>query len=71
MSKELKIGAVVLLKSGSPKMTVSEIDGDLIMCTWFLSTTGDLKRDKFHKDELEVYEDPPIIPRTNENRYRY
>jgi uncharacterized protein YodC (DUF2158 family) len=30
-----KVGDVVLLKSGGPKMTVSEIDEDSVFCRWF------------------------------------
>lgn len=31
----LKVGDVVQLKSGGPKMTVSEIDEDNVFCQWF------------------------------------
>ncbi len=30
-----KVGDVVQLKSGGPKMTVSEIDSDGVFCQWF------------------------------------
>ncbi len=35
---EFKIGDVVCLKSGGPKMTVTDIDSDVILCVWFNGT---------------------------------
>jgi uncharacterized protein YodC (DUF2158 family) len=32
---QLKIGDVVRLKSGDPKMTVIEVDGGWVTCVWF------------------------------------
>ena len=31
-----KIGDVVMLKSGSPKMTVVSVDGREVWCQWFV-----------------------------------
>jgi uncharacterized protein YodC (DUF2158 family) len=30
-----KVGDVVRLKSGSPKITVVEVDGERVTCVWF------------------------------------
>ncbi len=38
MSEELKVGDVVILKSGSVKMTIEEIDEDNVFCVWFEGT---------------------------------
>ncbi len=35
MPEEFKVGDVVQLKSGSPEMTIANIKGDDIGCTWF------------------------------------
>ncbi|MDA8120765.1 MAG: DUF2158 domain-containing protein [Gammaproteobacteria bacterium] len=35
---EFKIGDVVCLKSGGPKMTVAHIDSAVILCVWFNGT---------------------------------
>lgn len=58
---EFKIGDVVALKSGGPKMTVSEypikmIDGSenhtQVKCRWF-NEDNHLMQNSFHVDELE------------------
>lgn len=63
---DIKAGDVVQLKSGGPKMTVSQI-GDFVMskgiengakCTWFDKTT--LKEDVFHMEALKLYETPAV-----------
>ena len=35
MNEGLKIGDLVRLKSGSPLMTVVQVDSDTVYCTWF------------------------------------
>lgn len=40
-----KVGSVVRLKSGGPKMTVKEVSDGRVWCIWFLD--GDLKGDSF------------------------
>jgi uncharacterized protein YodC (DUF2158 family) len=30
-----KVGDTVQLKSGSPLMTIAEIDGEVVFCVWF------------------------------------
>lgn len=32
---DLKVGDVVMLKSGGPSMTVDQVDGDHVWCCWF------------------------------------
>ena len=34
-NEDFKVGDVVQLKSGGPKMTVNRVDGDEISCEWF------------------------------------
>lgn len=49
---QLKVGDVVMLKSGSPVMTVSEVRQDQsILCVWFMGS--DDKRGVFAHDMLE------------------
>lgn len=51
-----KVGDVVLLKSGSPKMTVYVIDknADFIFCTWHSSNEDIFKERKFHSECLKA-----------------
>ena len=54
--KELKIGNVVILKSGGSQMTVSQIlDNDKIECDWF-DKEGKVQKHIFHKEMLEIDE---------------
>ncbi len=61
MSRDLKIGEVVQLKSGGPLMTIHGI-GDYsmsgfnpgILCVWF--DTNKKVEDIFHPDALERYQ---------------
>jgi len=48
-----KVGDVVMLKSGGPKMTVSFVSDEsgLIECTWF-DKSGERKHDEFSPDTL-------------------
>lgn len=56
MSDDLKVGDVVTLKSGGPKMTVSDKEGDDFFCIWF---DGDQKkRDVFPKDTIKIFKEP-------------
>jgi uncharacterized protein YodC (DUF2158 family) len=63
MMTAFKIGDVVELKSGSPKMTVHDI-GDFsisggpnpgILCVWF---TAGKEESVFHPDALQLYQTP-------------
>lgn len=70
MSKEWKVGDVVLLKSGGPKMTVSNVtrdDGNLkVWCTWF---DGSKKNDApFPADTLEDESEPLDVIRARLRR---
>lgn len=44
---EFKIGEVVQLASGGPKMTIGEIQGDLITCVRFLPDNFSMRTDTF------------------------
>jgi uncharacterized protein YodC (DUF2158 family) len=64
---KVKIGDVVKLKSGGPKMTVNNYDvvtgayneKEGIMCVWFEGNTP--TRQIFHVDTLEVVEDKEAV----------
>ena len=47
-----KVGDVVQLKSGSPPLTVSSIEGDWVTCTWF--SGADVKRESFETAALRL-----------------
>lgn len=51
-----KPGDIVLLKSGSPKMTVNSVNGNTITCVWFVGTT--CNKQAFNADALEAYVAP-------------
>ena len=53
---EFKVGDVVRLKSGGPKMTVDYFDSDTerALCVWFKD--GERKQDHFLPETLEKYE---------------
>lgn len=53
---QFKVGDVVQLKSGGPRMTVSEVDSDGVTCSWFAGT--DNKIGHFPADALEAYTRP-------------
>ena len=55
---EFKTGAVVRLKSGSPKMTVKGPDGDGAEVIWavkWIDRNGKLQTDSFHEDMLDIF----------------
>jgi uncharacterized protein YodC (DUF2158 family) len=55
---DFKIGQVVMLNSGSPKMTISNlIANDIIECTWF-NETQELRIEQFSALLLKPI--PPI-----------
>lgn len=65
-AEEIKAGDVVVLKSGGPKMTVSEV-GSYGMtkgiekgakCTWFDKTT--LKEEVFHLEAIKIFVAQPV-----------
>lgn len=66
MAQKFKTGDVVILKSGSPPMTVREynsyVDSNLknqtsddVVCDWFLD--GETKQGVFPENSLEPYEE--------------
>jgi len=50
----IKLGDVVKLKSGGPKMTVREITNNRAYCDWFDGTNS--KKDNFPLTSLELAE---------------
>jgi uncharacterized protein YodC (DUF2158 family) len=63
---ELKVGDVVRLKSGSPKMTITEIgkygysEKEQVKCIWF--DANKKCEDLFEKETLEIYTQPKPVP---------
>jgi len=54
-SQELKIGDVVKLKSGGPKMTVKYIEKDgQIYCQWFAGEYDKVHYDSFPSGSLQL-----------------
>ncbi len=58
---DLKVGDVVVLKSGGPKMTIMGIGKYMKFdpgaeCHWFVD--NEVKDELFHLDELQKVEDP-------------
>jgi uncharacterized protein YodC (DUF2158 family) len=59
-TEDIKVGDLVMLKSGGPKMTVSQL-GNFMMkgiengakCTWFDKAT--LKEEVFHVEAIKPY----------------
>jgi uncharacterized protein YodC (DUF2158 family) len=53
MSTSYSIGDIVVLKSGGPKMTVTEVPDDNTVCArWFDGAV--LRADGFHTDEINL-----------------
>lgn len=50
----LKVGDVVILKSGGPPMTVNFIHENSVDCVWFMS--GELKNGTFDKESVKINE---------------
>ena len=48
----LKVGDVVILKSGGPPMTVNCIHEQNVDCVWFMS--GELKNGAFDKESVKI-----------------
>lgn len=55
-----KIGDVVQLNSGGPKMTVDGFDLTEVICVWFQGTSK--QSGKFQAASLKVYEAPKAHP---------
>ena len=56
MAENIRIGDVVRLKSGGPRMTVEEIEEDeIVTCTWF--EKNELIRGTFKKLTLKISKD--------------
>jgi uncharacterized protein YodC (DUF2158 family) len=51
----IKIGDIVYLKSGSPKMTIGSIDKSSVTCVWF---NGTQKLEGFFNPESLTKENP-------------
>lgn len=49
---DLKVGDVVILKSGGPPMTVNCIHEQNVDCVWFMS--GELKNGTFDKESVKI-----------------
>ena len=67
---EFKTGAVVRLKSGSPKMTVKGPDGDadgenIIWAVQWIDRNGKLQSDSFHEDMLDIFVPKPRDEKNN------
>lgn len=55
MSEIYKVGDLVRLKSGGPKMTVNSINSVWIDCAWF--TGSKANRENFKPEALERYKE--------------
>jgi uncharacterized protein YodC (DUF2158 family) len=78
MAEGLKVGDIVQLKSGGPKMAVvgtsgDDRDGFFAMCIWFADSTGRKEQGNFRAGALRLPDDelassPPAAPRRGEAR---
>ncbi|MGI9250418.1 MAG: YodC family protein [Pseudohongiellaceae bacterium] len=57
MAEQFKVGDVVRLKSGSPRMTVINVRGDEVTTEWFDVGENKLKNHTFSPDALILVED--------------
>ena len=57
----MEIGDIVRLKSGGPKMTVTELDEREVTCTWF-DRNGRNKTNKFPVATVEAFVAQPPAP---------
>jgi uncharacterized protein YodC (DUF2158 family) len=57
---QFNVGDVVRLKSGSPKMTVSQVQSNGVVCTWFSGT--DNKVAHFPVATVEIFQEPRHVP---------
>jgi uncharacterized protein YodC (DUF2158 family) len=53
---ELKVGDIVMLKSGGQPLTVAEVKGDNVLCLW-MGGEGDLFRETLPLAVLEQLEE--------------
>lgn len=56
---EIKPGDVVVLKSGSPEMTVEYTEGDKVGCLWFIN--GNVVKYVFKATVLELTSTPRVV----------
>lgn len=54
----LKVGDVVVLKTGGIKMVVNHIDGDRVEATWLDAKTQKPEFAEFNKAVLKIFEEP-------------
>ena len=59
--EKFKVGDIVILKSGGPKMTVEDVEAvDTIVCQWFVAGQK-LEYGSFPADSLERAESGPRL----------
>ena len=52
----MKIGDVVILKSGGPRMTVEEMKNKKVKCRWFDNNNYEAIHDEFVEEALKASE---------------
>ena len=65
MAETFEVGDVVTLRSGGTRMTVEQIDGERVSCTWFEGKK--LERSTFTAGALKKY--VPMQPGVIRGRY--
>jgi uncharacterized protein YodC (DUF2158 family) len=70
MAEKFKIGDIVQLKSGGPKMTINSADAmsPNVYVAWFVGSKREHAR--FHVDSIELAKDDPSKPLRNESHDR-